>query len=250
MPVSIPTDDFQNPLVKQIFFEIRFPSLFSIENKIGDFQLQIVEKFPQSTLLFRRQIVFTDLGPEVKAEDFEQNFDKGLSKKVWQFKSDLGKIDITTDSIVIASSKINKYSGTDGYRDLLEYVLSRFFNVMSIPLIKRIGLRYINEFEIGEMSSSKFNSLIKSSLPISRFTVENSNEMSCRIVAKINENNLTVHEAILTKNNKKTWILDLDSYMLDKESADYLAVADALHTVIKREFFKTIKSAIYSIMRT
>jgi len=34
-----------------------------MESKIGDFQMKIMKEFPESALLFRRQIVFADIGP-------------------------------------------------------------------------------------------------------------------------------------------------------------------------------------------
>ena len=45
---------FSNPTVKKVIFQIRFPNLFFIENKIGDFQLKIMGMFPESKLIFRR----------------------------------------------------------------------------------------------------------------------------------------------------------------------------------------------------
>ena len=246
---TIPTDDFPNPLVKQIFFEIKFPNLFSVESKIGEFQLQIVEKFPDSSLLFQRQVVFANLGPEVKIDDFEQNIDKGLSKKIWQFKSSEAEINITTNGIIISSPQIKKYSNTNGYRELLNYILNKFFAVMSISVINRIGLRYVNEFDIEGMSNATFNSFIKSSLQTSRFSISNSKEMTSRIVENTAQHGLIFMEAIRVKDNRKTWILDLDSFATNKSSDEHLSVADTLHSVIKSEFFKTIKPAIYPKMR-
>ena len=77
---------FPNPTVKHAIFQIRFPNLFSMEHKIGDLQLKIMEEFPQSTLLFRRQILFADIGPETKFEDIPSDSDKETGKKIWQFK--------------------------------------------------------------------------------------------------------------------------------------------------------------------
>ena len=60
---------FPHPTVKRVVFQIRFPNLFYIENKIGDFQMKIMKEFPQSALIFRKQVVFADIGPEIKLEN-------------------------------------------------------------------------------------------------------------------------------------------------------------------------------------
>ena len=72
---------FPNPTVKQVIFQITFPNLFYIENKIGAFQLKIMKEFPQSTLLFRRQVLFADVGSESKLAEIPSDSENGMSKK-------------------------------------------------------------------------------------------------------------------------------------------------------------------------
>ncbi len=50
-------EGFPTPLVKQIAFEVRFPNLFFIEGRIGEFQVQIMRDFPQSELVQRRSFM-------------------------------------------------------------------------------------------------------------------------------------------------------------------------------------------------
>ncbi|MCK7523160.1 MAG: hypothetical protein MZV64_38560 [Ignavibacteriales bacterium] len=78
-------DIFPNQSVKKVIFQIRFPNLFYIESKIGDFQLRIMEMFPSSSLLFRKQLLFADLGPDVKPADIFNKDDSQSGKKIWQF---------------------------------------------------------------------------------------------------------------------------------------------------------------------
>lgn len=46
---------FPNPTVKQVVFQITFPHLFYMEQKIGELQVKIMRMFPKSSLLYRRQ---------------------------------------------------------------------------------------------------------------------------------------------------------------------------------------------------
>jgi hypothetical protein len=50
---------FPNPTVKQVIFQIRFPNLFYIENKIGDFQLKIMKEFPKSAIAISKTICYS-----------------------------------------------------------------------------------------------------------------------------------------------------------------------------------------------
>jgi len=43
---------FPNPTVKQVIFQIRFPNLFYLESKIGEYQLKIMQRFPESVRCF------------------------------------------------------------------------------------------------------------------------------------------------------------------------------------------------------
>ena len=46
---------FPFPTVKHVIFQIKYPNLFYLENRIGDFQMKIINEFPDSKLSFRRQ---------------------------------------------------------------------------------------------------------------------------------------------------------------------------------------------------
>jgi len=97
---------FPRPLVKQVIFTINFPNLFYIEDKIPNLQEKIMDKFPESNLLFRRNILIADLGPNVNISDLDD--DKLKTEKIWQFGSpNKYELNITTKQLDI-SSKFHK----------------------------------------------------------------------------------------------------------------------------------------------
>ena len=57
---------FSNPTVKEVAFEIRFPSLFYIERKIGDFQEKIIKEFHKSSLIYRQPMLLAGGSPAAK----------------------------------------------------------------------------------------------------------------------------------------------------------------------------------------
>jgi uncharacterized protein (TIGR04255 family) len=105
MPIN---EVFPNPTVKQVHFQIQFPNLFFIENKIGDFQMKIMEKFPESALIFKRGLVVA-LNPD-KIEDFPK-VPQEEGTKLWQFSNPLGyTMNVSSNFLGIASTSHKTYS--------------------------------------------------------------------------------------------------------------------------------------------
>ncbi len=244
-------ETFTRPLLSKILFQVRFPNLFYLENKIGEFQLKIIEKFPESALLFRHQVVFTDLGSKVKEDFLKSAQQDGFKKKIWQFKSDIAEVNVTTDSIDIASGVIKLYTGTENcFRNLLQFFFTNFFEVMPIPQFSRIGLRYINEFTLQEKTNKYFTSMFNTVFPLERFKVEDSKEMAYKALNTNNNLNLIFQEMLQdTGDNTKKLVLDLDAFKINVPASSYLTVTDDLHTRIKQEFFNSIKEPVNAYMR-
>jgi len=242
---------FPNPTVKQVVFQIKFPNLFYMERKIGDLQLKIMKEFPKSSLLFRRQVVFVDVGPEGRVE-VPPHFDKEFGKKIWQFKSDKNyTMSVLTDSLDITSEFHKTYAGDDPnkFRDVIEFVLRHFFEVTSIPIINRVGLRYVDECPLPSKDNETFRSWYNSVFPIERFNVANANEMHFRTVSKRGEYYLMYAETLRKIKDEYKLILDFDGFAHDIASEKCLEVTDRLHEVISEEYEATIKEPVYEYMR-
>ena len=105
----MPTEVFPHPTVKEVDFEIRYPNLFSIENKIGDFQQRIIAEFPDSQQVFHRQMLFADVGPEGKLTGIPDQL--GPARTSWIFKSkQQNEVRVTTNSLAIISTHHTTYN--------------------------------------------------------------------------------------------------------------------------------------------
>jgi uncharacterized protein (TIGR04255 family) len=242
---------FPNPTVKQVMFQIRFPNLFYMESKIGDFQLKIMKEFPKSALLFRRQVVFADLGPEGKLEEIPK-IDEESGKKIWRFESDKNyRLSVLTNSLDITSEYHKTYNGDNPnkFRDIIEFVLNRFFEVSSIPIINRIGLRYIDECPLPSKDNETLKSYYNSIFPIDRFNIADVDEMFFRTVTKKNNFNIIYAETLQKIKDEYKLNLDFDGFALNILSEDCLRVTDELHRLISEEYEKTIKEPVYNYMR-
>lgn len=245
---------FPNPTVKQVIFQIRFPNLFYMENKVGDLQMEIMEKFPQSRLSIRKQVVFADIGAGVKLSDIQSDlgFDEETGRKVWQFKSDKDfQLNILSDSLDITSQYHKTYNleGGDKFRDIIEYVLDRFLKITSIPIINRIGLRYIDECPLPSKDNDTYRSYYDSAFPLDRFDLSDATEMDFKTVIKRGEYYLRYIESLQKTGDKYKLILDFDGFAVNISSKDYLKVTDDLHTMISDEYESTIKEPVYEYMR-
>ncbi|MFA5031437.1 MAG: TIGR04255 family protein [bacterium] len=241
---------FPKPTVKQVIFGIRFPNLFYMENKIGSLQEKIMKQFPKSALVYRRQIVIADMGPKVKIEDIK-DLDKGLGRKLWQFDSDKGfKLEILNDSLSIVSEHHKTYAlEGDKFRDTIEFVMSRFLEVVSIPIFSHIGLRYIDECPIISKDNSTFTSYYNSIFPIERFNLADVSELDFKTVIKKGTYYLRYKEILKNTGTEYKLILDFDGFAKDIIPENYLGVTDELHTIISDEYEKTIKEPVYTYMR-
>ena len=244
---------FPNPTVKQVVFQIRFPNLFYVENKMGDFQLKIMSEFPDSALAHRRTFTWADVGPEVKLTEIESKLEKEpTGQKIWQFKSPKGfQLNVLSSSLDITSSYHKTYNleGGDKFRDIIELVLGKFLEEISLPIINRVGLRYRDECPIPHKENSAFRSYYDSVFPLDRFDLVDAHEMDFKTMVKKGNYFLRYVESLQKVQDEYKLILDFDGFARDVNPKDCLMVTDDLHQLISNEYEKTIKEPVKEYMR-
>lgn len=246
------TEVFPNPTVKKVIFQIRFPNLFFIEDKIGDFQVKIMREFPESKLIFRHQVLVVDKGEEASVE-ISPALQEDAGKKQWQFISKEGVIlNIHGNSLDISSESHKTYNQAgdhERFRDTIENVMQAFLDITQIQNISRIGLMYMNECPLPAMTNGSFSDFYQNDLPIERFNLEDTMRMSFEARVRQGAHFLTFRERVEEDESGSKLALDLDAYAKEVESSDYLTVLDALHEMIIEAFENTIKEPVYEHMR-
>jgi len=127
--------------------------------------------------------------------------------------------------------------------------LDTFFEIISIPIINRIGLRYIDECPIHSKDNDTFRSFYNSVFPLDRFNLANSDEMQFRTVTRKGDYNIIYLESLQKSDDKYKLILDFDGFATNIRPVDYLKITDELHTIIHEEYERTIKESVYQYMR-
>jgi uncharacterized protein (TIGR04255 family) len=244
---------FPNPTVKNVIFQIRYPNLFYLENKIGDIQLKLMKEFPESSLLYRQKILLADIGPEVEIKKEFNNKPEEAARKIWQFESPKKyKLNILNDSLDISSEFHKTYNNLKSdvrFRDIIELVLNSFLEVIQIPIVKRIGLRYIDECPLPTKTNEAFKKYYKTTFPLSRFKLEDAKEMQFRTVVSKGNHFLRFVESLAVVKNEYKLILDFDGYSENIKPEDCLQVSDNLHDLISKEYEESLRDPVYVYMR-
>jgi len=242
---------FDNSTVKQVIFQIRFPNLFYMESKIGDLQVRIMQEFPESSLIERRKVIFADIGTNLKP--LEDDLDKETGRKIWQFKSPKDfQLNVLSNSLDITSQHHKTYNlgDDDKFRDIIKFVLDTFLKVTAIPIINRIGLRYVDECPVPSKDNKSYKSYYNSAFPLNRFNLADAEEMVSIVKTKRGKHYLRYMESLQKVDNEYKLILDFDGYAINiKPPEIYLDITDELHAIISDEFEKTIKEPVYEYMR-
>ena len=242
---------FPNPTVKKVIFQIKFPNLFYMEDKIGEFQLKIINEYPDSGIIYRKPIVFTDIGPNINIDEIK-NMTEPM-KKIWQFRSPNNyQLNVLSDSLNITSNYHKTYNNeSEGikFRDTIKTVLDNFIEVTGIPTVTRIGLRYIDECPVPEKNNAKFKEYYNTTFPLARFKLENTSEMAFRAVSKRGNYFLRFAETLKKGKDKYYLELDYDGFAYNIHSDTLLEVTDKLHKIILKEFENSIKDPVYNYMK-
>ena len=244
---------FSNPTVKQVLFQIRFPNLFYIESKIGEYQLKIMKRFPESSMAFRRNFLIAEFPAEVKPEiKFDEN-SLGV-KKVWTFKStDEISLNVHSDSLDISSTTHKTYNNKNHenrFRDVIEQAVEPFIELTGIPIITRIGLRYIDECPVKSMTNEFFSQYYNSTFPKDRFPISDGTKFEFKTQTKKGEHFLSFRETLTNDKEGPKYQLDFDGYSENIDSEKYLEVTDSLHDIIIKEYEASIKEPVFEYMRS
>lgn len=249
MPIQ---EVFPNPTVKQVIFQVRFPSLFYIESKIGELQLKLMEAFPTTSLTFRRQLLIADVDPQVSPEGFPINLEKEGTNKIWRFESqDNVQLNVLASSLDISSRYHKTYNLGAGpkFRDTIQLVLDSFIEVTSLPVFSRIGLRYVDECPVPAMENAAFSEWYNTAFPLEKFGLPETHELLFSALVRRDNHFVRYVEKLDNTGTAPRLIMDFDSYAENVRSQDYLAIADTLHDTISAEYERTIKEPVYEFMR-
>lgn len=248
---------FAKPTVVQVIFEIKFPNFFSIESKIGDFQLAIMSKFPKSKLLFKQQFGFIQSVQLIKPPDSDG--DSQTVNKIWQFKNEEEDItiNVTSGSLDISSNKHKTYNNSgvsieERFRETIDFVSGGFLKVVPLQKISRIGLRYIDKCPLPQnFSMEDFYQYYNSSIKFDSIDINNVDQIETYTsdILINRPNNIRIKRVEILTPSGPEYILDFDGMSFNINSSEYLKCLDDIHKEISHFYEISIKEPVYSYMR-
>ncbi len=246
MPIN---EVFERPLIKTVAFQVTFPQLFSIEAKIGDFQSAIMKQFPESILLMKQHFMLVQRLEGAK----EATPEPSQTQQVWQFKSPGGvTVDVSRGSLSIVSQSHKTYAqpgSSERFREVIDLICGNFFKIVRIPVIHRIGLRYINECPLSQKTNEHYSKYYNGALPIHRFPLENADDMEATVVAERGAAKIRYFEKLEATTPGFRITLDMDAWSERIDSADILTTADVLRDVISAQFEAFATNDLLAYMR-
>ena len=188
---------------------------------------------------------------ESETKDEENKFMSDFGRKVWQFKSSNNvEVNVTFNSIDVTSPSHKSYCSGEGekFRDLIQYAIGAFNEIFNIPMISRIGLRYIDNGPLpSPFNNTTFSEYYNSALPLNKFNLVEATEMVARSVVKKDSYQLAYVE--LLDFQSKILVIDFDAFAQNIPFVNYLETADHLYEIIHEEYYRTIKEPVKEIMR-
>jgi uncharacterized protein (TIGR04255 family) len=135
------------------------------------------------------------------------------------------------------------------FRDLISFVLKSFFDVVRVPIVQRVGLRYIDDCPIPAKNNAAFLEYYNSTFPTDRFPIEHAEEMEFKTVVRREDYSLRFAEALRHDGSKYTLVLDFDGFAINVDPQRVLETTDKLHTLIIAEYENSIRQPVIDFMR-
>ena len=208
---------FKNPLLAEVVFEARFPILLRIPRDIADFQETILEKFPETNIIYDKKFF-------LNSKDHSEE----LAEKSWEFLNlqNKTKCQVYNHRLSLFSNEYKsweKQKSEEGFVDILKYCLDNFLEVFKIKKFNRLGLRY---------------------------SIEELSQNSVRLrVGKKDSIELTIMSGFLKEKDSYLYLLDFDAFSLNIKRENLYEKLEKLHNVILKEFHLLITEECRKKMR-
>jgi uncharacterized protein (TIGR04255 family) len=237
---------FSNPSVIEVDYEVRFTPLFYINQKIGDFQLEILDAFPKSSQQVQSSVTFDENGIALKDET-------NKSVLSWTFKTtdSKTKIIVRQNSLIISSTEFKSYDSypANKFRDIISQTISKFRKHVPIKNFNRIGLRYIDKCPLDELTNEHFCKFYKPIIDINRYHIEDLIDNLSQIRIRKPPHYLLLQTGIKEINGKYQYFMDFDGYAQNIDPNNVMEVSDALRAIVHDEFYLNITEDFKDYMR-
>ena len=236
VPKEVP---LENAPLLRVIGQIRFPLIEKINSgqAIAQFQEAVRSLFPILREESLPQFILSPNGPT-----------RGADLKTWKFQSIEGDWLLSLTSSFVAL-ETEKYTSRADFVSKLQSIYSNLDAAFNIPIIDRIGLRYIDRIEFSkieellDLTSQEVLGILAT--PIAEdaeLTIQENlfsfAEIEGRMRARwgVVPPNTTIDPTVIEPSKKRTWILDLDSYSTPKKRYSETELKNTLEKFAEKSY--------------
>lgn len=239
---------YKRNFLSSVLCRIDFPVILSLQQSPpAKFQEVVTNKFP---------FVNEDKKIGTLVYDVERDIGRKelLSRWIFSDKEKNKKIFIQPDSLIL---EWNKYSKFEEFKEELEFIIKNFFEIHPVGIIKRIGLRYINQIVLDSGNPFEWKGLIHDKL-ISHLDFVVNKEQLARsmhlIVTNYDDYSLSFQYGLFNSEYpspifRKEFTLDYDCYTREEvEEPEIIPTVSKFNEAITNLFEESILDDLRKIM--
>ena len=244
---------YSNCPLAEVVYQFNFPTILAIEaNAPVEFQNIIRTKFPHYQQRIEKE---SQLMVNLVDRNVNPMFKSNPDKKIHLFISDDGLWKVTLAKNYISISTL-KYEQWEDLKCKFSDVLQTFINLYNPVYFERIGLRYIDVFNLDELqlTGTPWNELIKPHL-LGCLCLSNGENLkvstnSVKSELFIDDIIIRIEAGLAIANEKESFILDCDYYQKGKVNIQEIEnVSEQLHNESTSFFQRSITSKLHEAMK-
>jgi uncharacterized protein (TIGR04255 family) len=245
-----PSKPLRHPPLSEVVFEINFPRLFAVENRIADYQQRLLEMYPDSGDEF-----VLHLPPAVAFGKGPKPEGNVTPVRSFVFKNKANSR-VVRVSVVYFNLLISDYLHFDDYKRALMAALNPAIEIFQLSRVERIGLRYINKIPIPKRDAARaYREYVRSPIDTKLFTPHQINSFLTEISIDLAKNKkLTIRSGLLpivSDSDSQTYLVDLDCSSPESvilSAPGIVSLLDEYHESIESEFKRAMTDKYWNHM--
>jgi uncharacterized protein (TIGR04255 family) len=240
----------QHAPLSEVVFEINFPRLFAVENRIADYQQRVLGMYPESgdefVLHLPPAVAF---GKAPRPEGYLTPVRSFVFRNQAQSR-------IVRVSVVHFNLLVSDYLDFEDYKHALTTAIEPAIEIFQLSRLERVGLRYINKIPIPkEPAAVDYRDYVRSPIDATVFSPHQLNSFLTEVSVDLDKNKkLTIRNGLLPMQadaTARTYLLDLDCSSPESVSLSGAALANLLddyHESIEAEFKRAMTDKYWKHM--
>ena len=220
---------FSKPPLREVAFEIRFTPRLRVQAEIWRLQDQLV-----------------DVYPVVSTESAIQTNGAVIDISVFQDPVAARTLKVSSQNFVVAFSR---YLCFEDFKEEITARVRQFCSTFGVDSFTRVGLRYVNEISMPELSVDSLLEYVRPMVDFDRFPLRDIDQFATEVRAQYRSHMVTVR-GVLLPGLLRTYVLDIDCHTESpKSSVSYPELLELFHDSAQRIFLDHITDRFKEVMR-